>query len=83
MDDPSGPHDHRVATCFVCGARVVVDPEQVEQVSEYTTVPCTECSALVPVGTTEAVSSADDDMPAPLVGARETRRSLLGRWRRT
>lgn len=75
--------DERVfATCLVCAAKVPLEARQFAQASEYATVPCTGCSALVPVRPTDALHAVQEDMRAALVGARARRRSLLGRWRR-
>jgi hypothetical protein len=67
------------ASCLICGTVVVLDPEKIEQRSDYATVPCTRCSALVPVPLADAVR-AIEDQPSP-VGSRE-RPAILGAWRR-
>jgi len=83
MDSRGEDSDAAVATCLVCGTKVALEAREREQASPYATVPCTGCSALVPVRLTDALHAAQDDIEAALADAAATRRPRLGRWRRS
>ena len=69
-------------TCLVCGTPVVPDPGKIEQGPYYATVPCTGCTALVPMTHTDALHAVQEQMRTQLVSARPNRPVVLGRWAR-
>jgi hypothetical protein len=69
--------------CRVCGTSVVVDARKLEDGPHYATVPCTGCSALVPVHRTDLLQLTQAQVREQLERAPLGRRTLFDRWRRT
>jgi hypothetical protein len=69
---PDGTYLSRAA-CLVCGTVVVLEPEKLEQRSDYATVPCTSCSALVPIPLADALRAVEEQ-------SRRGRQAILGAW---
>jgi hypothetical protein len=61
--------------CLVCGTAVPLDPRKMSPGPDYATVPCTACSALVPL-TAEEARSAEQVLEAVT-----PRRFALDYWR--
>jgi hypothetical protein len=47
------------AACLICGTVVVLEAEQIEVRRDYATVPCTACSALVPIPLADALHAIE------------------------
>jgi hypothetical protein len=68
-------------TCRVCGTSVRLEGRKIEQGRDYATVPCTQCSALVPIRRTDALHAIQEELHEHLTGAR-VGRGVFDRWRR-
>ena len=67
--------------CRVCGTSIPLDAGKIEDGPDYATIPCTACSALVPIRRTDAVYARQAQMQEAL-GRAQGRRGVLARWRR-
>ncbi len=76
-----GPAAPRV-NCRVCGTSIALDARKIEHGPHYATVPCTACSALVPVRRTDALRAAQEQVRERLERTKVGRRTVLDRWRR-
>jgi hypothetical protein len=47
------------AACLICGTVVVLEAENIEVQRDYATVPCTACSALVPIPLADALRAIE------------------------
>jgi hypothetical protein len=68
--------------CRVCGTGNVLDPDKIEDGPDYATIPCTACSALVPIRRTDALHLVQEQVRLGLERAPAARRTVLERWRR-
>jgi hypothetical protein len=80
-DAGNRPHDPYLsrASCLICGTVVALDPEKIEERSDYATVPCTACSALVPIPLADAVR-AIEEQSSRVDG--HGKQAILGAWHR-
>jgi len=67
--------------CRVCGTSIPLDGGKIEDGPDYATIPCTACSALVPIRRADAVYARQAQMRDGL-GRAPGQRGVLGRWRR-
>jgi hypothetical protein len=75
------PSGGAVVECLVCGTPILPDPRRIQQGPHFATVPCTACSALVPMTHTDALRAVQEQMRVEIAGAR-TRSSIAGLWHR-
>ena len=65
---PDADHLSRAA-CLICGTVVVLEADKIEVRRDYATVPCTACSALVPIPLADALDAIEEHsrgrQPAP------------------
>ena len=64
------------AACLICGTVVVLEAENIEVRREYATVPCTACSALVPIPLADALHAIEEQ------SVRGSRQPIPGPWHR-
>jgi len=69
-------------SCRVCGTGIVLDPDKIEEGPDYATIPCTACSALVPIRRTDALRLVQEQVRQGLERAPAPRRTVFERWRR-
>ncbi len=75
--DPGPTH----VNCRICGTSIPLDAAKIEDGPDYATIPCTACSALVPIRRSDAVYARQALTQGP-VGRAPGRRGVLRRWRR-
>ena len=68
--------------CRVCGTSIVLDSRKIEQGLHYATIPCTSCSALVPIRRTDELHVIQEQVRERLERAPTGRRTVFDRWRR-
>jgi hypothetical protein len=67
--------------CRVCATSILLDARKSEDGPDYATIPCTACSALVPIRRSDAAYARDEQLGEGVAGP-PGGRDLLGRWRR-